>query len=1285
MKVACLPVLIAALAIGGLLRAAEPEPPKPKAVLTDDLSSDEAWSPAHGQWQIKEGKLVQTTLDGNCRTFYDDAELTDHYLLEVDAKKLDGAEGFLIIFHYQGKNVWWNIGGWGNTYSCVEDEEIPGTRTGLTVEKGKRYHFKVVVNRTVLECWVDGKREFRVDVPPEKVVNRTDGMLGLGSWRTAVEYDNFKLTVFPGTPPPPPKPLGEVLAEERPRDWLYEEVTAMAATADAFYRQVRPRLPAPPVPNPPTLDGKLDDPAWASATCWRVWVPWQQSWAKRNWASDLPVARLSILCCRHGGDLYIGARWRAELGDPPLEVRLDEGKSGRGEAEWCLRGKQSATFDLVGRPPGAINDVACRVEVAASPLAVWCEGAQDDYPGRNHRLVLRGAEPVGEAGVLLPVGSQARKLALQASEIRDAVYQARPAEGLSILKAEVRLGKTVFRLPSVRYLEPVSKITSEADIILQRNEAPPAALVQRVAALRARAGLTGAKESPSRDRPLPPVPGDWRSIYRDARALKSECLLARAAKLPPVAVFTRHPMGRPFGIGTYICWNIVQRWGCDIRVFDPKNTTDLARRLFGDRRGVIFDMNVAYDAKTLFFSFKQRRNDSYHLYEIGADGDRLEQLTDGPYHDVHPLLLPEGKLLFVSTRRASYSMCQPGAASCMFLMDRDGSNIRPVSVNTLGDHSPQMLPDGRVLFTRWEYVDKGLFLRQGLWTVNPDGTRLQVFFGNTIADPNTIWQARPIPGRPAVVATFAPHHGSPHGAIGIVNNRVGMEAPRGVGYRWVTKEFPTVGDRNYFWAYRDPLPVDRCHFLVSYGGSDARRFRIFLLDDRDNKECIYSDPEISVYNPLMLASQPPPPVPSPHEPCDPFPGLARGEEKVRTGTFLLIDVYRGLPETMRGKVKAIQIMEQVPKPCNMRGLRSWDMDPLMSRGTYYAKRIWGTVPVEEDGSAYFVAPSDTEIYFQALDASGKELQRMGSATQIMPGEFQSCIGCHEPRQEAPPNRFPKAAQRPPSVPRPPHWGNDGLVDFVRVVQPVLDKYCVRCHSGPTPVKGLDLSDDKTRYFNMAYNHMVDGHLVHYLWLNRAHHNVFKPGETGTQASRLLPYLDSDPCGHGQVIPLPDRQRVYNWIDSNVAYYGTYEHARPGVSGCRDLWDGPWYTKQFAPVYQRRCGGCHAKSLAYRAPPVDPQKPSPDHRWINLTHPEWSRVLTAPLAKGAGGLGLCRPEGAEPPPVFADKTDPDYAALLEAIEQGRQAMLANPRVDMPEAKPKPYYREFDRVFSGFGGP
>lgn len=112
----------------------------------------------------------------------------------------------------------------------------------------------------------------------------------------------------------------------------------------------------------------------------------------------------------------------------------------------------------------------------------------------------------------------------------------------------------------------------------------------------------------------------------------------------------------------------------------------------------------------------------------------MRQITGGPYQDIHPFYLPDGKIGFVSTRVKAYTMCQPGAACALHVAEPDGTNIRRIHFGTLADHSPYVLDNGSILFTRWEYQDKDLTYLQGLWTVNPDGTRVQLFFGNTIYD-----------------------------------------------------------------------------------------------------------------------------------------------------------------------------------------------------------------------------------------------------------------------------------------------------------------------------------------------------------------------------------------------------------------------------------------------------------------------------------------------------------------------------------------------------------------------
>jgi hypothetical protein len=256
---------------------------------------------------------------------------------------------------------------------------------------------------------------------------------------------------------------------------------------------------------------------------------------------------------------------------------------------------------------------------------------------------------------------------------------------------------------------------------------------------------------------------------------------------------------------------------------------------------------------------------------------------------------------------------------------------------------------------------------------------------------------------------------------------------------------------------------------------------------------------------------------------------------------------------------------------------------------------------------------------------------------------------------------------------------------------------VKCHRGPDPDGGLLLCGDKTRLFNMAYDNllgrsrsyrqhdMASGEmlpserakgkpLVHFYWLLRTPTAVNQPLWTGSHASRLLEYIDTDHCG--QEIPLEDRQRFYLWIDANVPYYGSYAHSRPKSPGRRDLCtdvesgrESAWFARDFLGVYNRRCESCHGKY-----PHPNDHGAIWDGRlaWIDFTNPACSPALTAHLVKPLG-RGIGAPLGGVAPPVFRSHDDPDYQAMLKAIEQGRGLMLAAPEADMPGfagARPEP---------------
>ncbi len=810
-------------------------------------------------------------------------------------------------------------------------------------------------------------------------------------------------------------------------------------------------------------------------------------------------------------------------------------------------------------------------------------------------------------------------------------------------------------------------------------------------------------------------PGASEAVIQAAKAVdqfRADSIQA-AGKL----VFVRHPsFGRINAVDPY---DTPGASPAAIAILDPATPGRLPRTIYEDQHGSVWQASLSFDGQTLFFAAKRAGvPGGWHIYEMGVDGKNLKQITEGLGNDIAPAELPSGQILFISNRAGNMNVCQANRAGAIYVCERDGTRVRRVSANTLSDHTPAVMDDGRIMFTRWDYgVDKGVFQRHGIWTMNPDGTRLQLFFGNTILDPNAFWQCVPVPGRPEVISTFGGHHAGPYGVVGLLWNRLGIEAPRGEGFRFLTPQYPTYFDGAFWSGYMDPFPLNEQEFLVSFGGENGRRNRLCLLDSRGNQTTIWEEAgNLGCYNPLALRARKRPPVipmtstPREFEYADPVVSGIRPDDASQ-GTFFLHDVYEGLQgHVRRGEIKNLQIMELVPKTHPHTGGYAWNISPTIGRGTFYVRRLIGLVPVEADGSAYFNAPALRDISFNALDAEGRVLQKMGSTTQIMPGERQSCTGCHA--YEKPPSaqiaRVPEAARRGPSSPNRPDWGTSGIIDYCLVVQPVWDRHCVRCHSGARPGGGLDLSGDKTRYFNLSYDMLIDRGFVHHIPQNGADQDLTTPKGNGSLASRLVREKYLEPVHHEVALGPEEFQRVYTWIDANVPYYHTYLYTDGGVNGARDRWyakpgwasndglDKTWFQKDFAPVFMKRCFDCHKRTIEIsdawlgRTFVTVTSKVwsditimdqglqiegavatfGPEYR-INLSHPEWSQMLTAPLAREAGGLGLCRsPSGT---PVFKNTADPDYQKMLQAIQAGQRMLSANPRVDMLP-RPDPQHPE-----------
>lgn len=768
-------------------------------------------------------------------------------------------------------------------------------------------------------------------------------------------------------------------------------------------------------------------------------------------------------------------------------------------------------------------------------------------------------------------------------------------------------------------------------------------------------------------------------------------LAAEVAKLPPLVFFTGAPL-ESSAVPNAI-WDSHPRhgvWGCSIRVREPDGTV---RTLFAEDDSLIFDLSLAYDARKILFTMRRHRAKTWQIFEMDADGRNLRQLTDTPTaHNASPAYLPGGRIAFVSSRTPYYhTVCQSGPCTHVYTMAGDGTDVTRLSSNTLSDFSLGVLSDGRLLYTRWSYVDWNLTYRQSLWTQYPDGRQMALWFGNQTVDPASLVQAMELPGgADGAVCTFAPHHNSVYGAIGSVHTQNGPEGEGPEAIRLWTPEFPCIYDTNFFWAWCWPAPVAPDRVVASHGDGRTQRFALMLLADDGRRTRVYEDPATSCFRPLPFVPRRAPKELAPFRPAAvktfDVPAAPPGQsaaETVPLGYILVSDVYKGLDgKVPRGAVTHVRVMEQLPKTVN----RTWngvlDQGPIVGASSYYAKRVWGYAPVAADGSVFFEAPARKEIYLQLVDADGREIRRMTDAINLMPGETQSCTGCHEGRRTAAVPLAMSAARRAPTPLRLPAWGNAGVLDYVKVVQPVWDRHCVKCHAGANPPKGLSLAGGYTRFFNMSYDNLVlrsqsdrasrdyftgrsrTKPLVQGLHLLYGITEPYEVKESGSFASRLPDYLT--PAHHGVDVPAEDRRRVYEWIDAQLPYYATSDHAHVGGKSGRDRWgeaDGaalkPWFTQRFLPLYRSRCASCHGEIDldVHLSNVVEPQ-----WWWFDLSRPAWSPALTAHLAPAAGGRGV-------PAFTFASKDDPTWKELDEIAQIASEEAKKTPEADMPGFVPR----------------
>ncbi len=559
------------------------------------------------------------------------------------------------------------------------------------------------------------------------------------------------------------------------------------------------------------------------------------------------------------------------------------------------------------------------------------------------------------------------------------------------------------------------------------------------------------------------------------------------------------------------------------------------------------------------YSVMHRR---YFIYEAAVDGSWVRQLTGGPgdpmetrkgrqtvmIEDADPCYLPDGGVVFTSTRSQNFGRCHWGRWTPSFMLYRAelppvgesscARNIRQLSFGEANEWEPTVLEDGRIGYTRWDYVNRNAVWHQSLWAIRPDGTGVTHLYGNYSENVCVATELKTVPGSSLLAATAAAHHNITAGSLFLLDLAKGEDGLAPVIR--ITPEVPFPEGENWQLGgtYCSPMPVNDTLFFCAYSDEPSsfppghpRRhakccgatwptqaaYGIWLVDTLGGRELIYKDPTISTFNPIPLIKRKRPPVlASVLPPQDSAP---------TSGVCYVENVYDTRTDLPRGSVKALRINRLINLPiCRRRTLNAGsDLDLY--------KESLGTVPVEDDGSAAFRIPSGVAIQLQALDKNGMAILTMRSFIFSQKGEIQGCAGCHENKSQAAPAkpntntkaRLGKVHDPVPEV----DLGYSGPFSFALSVQPIFDRKCISCH-------GLDGKGTFSLIAPDVVTNLVKRRQLAYLHAYKESH-YSKCYDYFAAASGLTKKLKS---GHGPALTDDEWKKLILWMDFSVPRFAT---------------------------------------------------------------------------------------------------------------------------------------------------
>lgn len=637
-----------------------------------------------------------------------------------------------------------------------------------------------------------------------------------------------------------------------------------------------------------------------------------------------------------------------------------------------------------------------------------------------------------------------------------------------------------------------------------------------------------------------------------------------------------------FSSGSFMDPNKDEKWkaGAGLYYLEFKDYYPQPKALLEDKTGVIRDPCVSLDGKKVAFAWYKNASTlktGYKIFELDIEkqlansSNTPKQITFGDsglaVSDYEPCYTQFGEIIFNSSRCFQLIDCYINMVSTFYAVDTSGKYLRRIGYDQVHAFNPQLRSDGKILYTRWEYNDRNLMQSMGLFTMNPDGTEQNEFYGNQTEWPVTIIHGREIPytNGSKVIAIASGHHAPYYGEPLIIDIKQGRNGLKPITFvapkRTYTKapgggfDMSVMDSGGVDFKFAHPLPLDEDGFIISWTPTERGIMKLYFMDADGKRELLaWADQSVSQAVPVKARK-----VNAPKSTVD---------YKKKTGIFKMENVYVAGGNTLSGvekgtikKIRVVKLEYRHSAPdadawnYGMAGANGWVFLPIARyTGSWQAKRIVGEAKVYDDGSASFEVPANQPLYFQLIDANGNMIQTMRSWSTLMPGETFNCIGCHEDKNTAIPDPT-KMTEAGEAKPLDKFYNiSDSLFRYLDIIQPILDAKCVKCHSpGKLDLRGdLDTINDANhrdskKKFALSYKNLTkgsdgySGNGTYIKWLPIFSANVgIRPKQYGSLVSPLITkILPNHKSKEGFSLTQEELDKICAWIDLCIPHWGLY--------------------------------------------------------------------------------------------------------------------------------------------------